>query len=129
MELIEVLHMIGQQGQQASQPTDLVIGTVSAVDPLEIQTDGQTAPLMAAVLILTAAVVEKKISILEHNHTIPTGGNTGDSLTDIACLENGTALPVEDGYIILNRALAVGDKVIMLKTQRGQRYIILSRVY
>ena len=36
---------------------------------------------------------------------------------------------MEDGYIILNRALAVGDEVILLRVQNGQKFIVLSRVF
>ena len=36
---------------------------------------------------------------------------------------------MKDGYIILNRALEVGDKVLMLRVMRGQQFIILSRVF
>ena len=36
MELKDVLQQMMQQSQAAMQPTDLCIGTVDAVDPLEI---------------------------------------------------------------------------------------------
>ena len=45
------------------------------------------------------------------------------------CIENGQPLPVEDGYIILNRALAAGDKVLLLRVETGARYIVLSRMF
>ena len=32
-------------------------------------------------------------------------------------------------YIILNPALKVGDKVLLLRVQSGQKFIVLSRVY
>lgn len=88
------------------------------------------------------------INTLSHDHTT-SGSNTGDGLTgsyqteealsqdaftsdqqleNIVCYENGTALPVQNGYIILNRALATGDKVLLLRVQSGQKFIILSRV-
>ena len=55
---------------------------------------------------------------------------TSDSrLGEIAALENGKALPVEDGYILLNRGLAVGDKVLMLQVMGGQKFIVLSRLF
>lgn len=131
MNLAETIYLMNQRSQKASQLTDLKIGTVTAVDPLEVTINTAMAPLKAGVLILTAAVVEKKIPILEHNHTNPEGGNTGDALlqSQIVCQENGQPLPVENGYIILNRALEVGDKVILLRVQNGQRFIILSRVF
>ena len=48
---------------------------------------------------------------------------------NIICYEDGKPLPVKDGYIILNRALETGDKVLMLRVMRGQQFIILSRVF
>lgn len=54
--------------------------------------------------------------------------DSDNRLTSIVCYENGVALPVLNGFIILNRALAVGDKVLLLRVQSGQKFIILSRV-
>ncbi len=171
MELLDALQMVAQKGMKAAQLCDLVIGTVVADSPLEITIDGMMAPLKAPILYLTESVVEKKIPILEHSHTLGNLGhshsvsglshihdynsesgtgqtesalggsfgtstalndgsaNTGSALDNIICYEHGKALPVENGYIILNRALAVGDKVLMLRVQNGQKFVILSRVF
>lgn len=166
MELKDVLYQMMSESQRASQPADLRIGTVTAVNPLEVTINTSMAPLRAGILLLTAAVVEKKIPILTHSHhtsnlshSHSTGGlghthtisnsQTSENLTgsykssteltdsyesdvqlsNIACYENQTQLPVENGYIILNRALEVGDKVLLLRVQSGQKFIILSRVF
>ncbi len=167
MELRDVLLQMMQENQQAGQPTDLRVGTVTRTDPLEITINTAMAPLRRGVLYLTEAVVEKKIPVLAHSHTTsglahahsvsglghthPTGGSdTGEGLSgsyttggalsqdrfessvaldDVTCIEDGRPLPVEDGYIILNRALAYGDKVLLLRVQNGQRFIVLSRVF
>ena len=155
MNLASVLHQMMQDSMSAAQLTDLKVGTVAAVDPLEITINAAMAPLQAGVLYLTAAVVERKIPILTHFHEIPAGTlshnhsgevgqdlssvyQTGSSLVsqgasgtqeeNIVCYENGQPLPVEDGYIILNRGLQVGDKVLLLRVQQGQRFVVLSRV-
>lgn len=147
MELIDVLHQISQQSQDAAQPTELKIGTVVSVSPLEISINTNMAPLQANVLYLTSAVVERKIPVLSHSHntsglshthTVSGAGSTGQSLqgsypsdtqlTSVACIENGQTLPVENGYIILNRALVVGDTVLLLRVLHGQKFIVLSRV-
>lgn len=127
MNLASVLHQMMQDSMSAAQLTDLKVGTVAAVDPLEITINAAMAPLQAGVLYLTAAVVEKKIPVLSHTHTY-TDGTTGEALTSVVCLEGGQPLPVEDGYIILNRGLQVGDKVLLLRVQQGQRFVVLSRV-
>lgn len=139
MELLDVLQQISQANNRAMQPTDLVVGTVTKVKPLEITTDNQAAPLRAAVLYLTAAVVEKKVTTFAHSHntthnhvvtdaTIQPAGQCSTELTGITCYENGQALP-NDGFITLNRGLEVGDKVLMLRVQHGQKYVVLSRVF
>lgn len=155
MTLLDMLVQISDQSQSANQPTDLEFGTVTAVGPLEITRDSQQAPLKESVLVLTESVIEKKIPILSHKHYTSTlthshGGQVQPDLTgsyisetslvsagynsalqseDIICYENGEPLPVEDGYIILNKKLEVGDRVVLMKVQKGQRFIVLSRVF
>lgn len=137
MELKDILQQMMQESMKTAQLTDLRVGTVTAVDPLEVTISAAMAPLRAGVLYLTSAVVEKKIPIVEHKHIISvqdtyTGGGSAEcstELSDIVCTEYGTQLPVENGYIILNRALEVGDKVLLLQVQNGQKFIILSRVF
>ena len=152
MDLIEVLQQINQSSMDAYGLSDLTIGTVTKAEPLEVTLRESMAPLPQEVFHLTAAVIEKKIPVLAHAHT--TSGlrhshsvsttdddyETSDGLTldaytsdqqlqEIVCYEDGKPLPVEDGYIILNRGLAVGDKVLLLRCMRGQQFIILSRIF
>lgn len=203
MNLAETVYLMVQKSMKAAQLTDLEIGTVTSVGPLEITNDPSMPPLQASILLLTAAVIEKKIPILTHSHdveglnhshsvtglshlhntngmghthtldglghthtltegstgsaldgsyttgdalpgsypsdkqltgTYPTTGALGDvestsALGGVACIENGVTLPVENGYIILNRGLAVGDKVLLLRVQNGQKFIVLSRIF
>ena len=35
----------------------------------------------------------------------------------------------KDGYIIFNNALQVGDKVLLMRVQGGQKFVILSRTF
>lgn len=136
-----------QKNSDAMQPTDLSIGTVTSASPLEITISTAMPPLPASVLYLTSAVVEKKMPMLEHTHktgglqhehTIPSGSTgpalsgefeSSKELTSVAVMENGKPLPVKGGYIILNRGLETGDKVLLLRVQKGQKFIVLSRVF
>lgn len=169
MNLAEQLYRMMQANQQAMQPTDLAIGTVTAADPLSISINAAMEPLRREVLYLTAAVVEKKIPVLRHGHTISGLGHShtvtglshthayedgakatgsaldgeyttssglgggsfpaSEALADIVVLEDGEPLPVEGGDIIFNRALAEGDKVLLLRVQHGQKFIVLSRIF
>lgn len=159
MSLVAAIKYVSRQDQQAGQPTDYVRGTVTSEDPLKITIDDTMQELERQSLILTEPVVEKKIPILDHNHWIDTlshthtcpTGVTSAALTgryrtepyslvsenfdsteqaqNIICYEHGEPLPIEDGYIILNRKLENGDKVLMLSVSSGQLFIVLSREF
>lgn len=186
MDLVDVLHQISEDAMRSYGLADLAVGTVISEKPLEVKVREDMAALPEETLWLTAAVIEKKIPVLEHTH-ITAGfrhghalpdlshdhalsglshrhsgeeGETGaalegsyqtetslsesfqtetslnqdafesdERLTDIRCFEDGKPLPVKDGYIILNRGLEKGDKVLMLRVRRGQQSIILSRIF
>lgn len=147
MELLDILQMINQQGIAASAPADLEVGTVTRVSPLEITVNTSMAPLRAPVLYLTAGVVERKLTSLAHKHAVgglghtheAEGAATGEGLNgtydtnteleQAVCLEQGVPLPAGGGYITLNRGLAVGDRVLLLRVMHGQKHIVLSRIY
>lgn len=147
MQLLDVIQMIGQSGLEASAPAELLLGTVTSTAPLEIAVDGSMAPLRGQVLYLTAAVVEKKIPLLAHGHVVgglehahansagtttkalEGGYGTSEALAGICCLENGAPLPVRGNYILLNRGLEEGDRVLLLRVRHGQRFVVLSRIF
>lgn len=64
---------------------------------------------------------------LNHKHTNET------TVLDAVCTEHGEELPKDadnDRIIVtINRSLAKGDKVVMLRVSGGQRFIVLSRVF
>ena len=70
MNLTETLYLMVQKSMKAAQLTDLRVGTVTAVGPLEITTDPAMPPIKAGVLYLTEAVIEKKIPVLSHAHDV-----------------------------------------------------------
>lgn len=98
-ELIGVLQQIMQDNQDAMKPTDLAFGTVATIAPLSILVDGTSQPKPEAGLILTESVTAKTASVQ--------GGG--------------------GGTVEISRGLAVGDKVVLLRVQKGQQYIVLSR--
>lgn len=145
MELIDSLMQVTEKVIKSKGMTDLVIGTVTKTNPLEVTLVSTMLPLPSAVLELTESVVEKKITVPDHRHdvlhshtiadTYTGGGTCGTSnvcsteLNNVYCYENGAQLPRENGFIIINKALAINDKVLMLRVLNGQKFIILSRVF
>lgn len=147
MTLAEQLYLMMQKNREALQPTDVAVGTVTGVDSLEITINTAMAPLRREVLYLTESVVEKKIPVLAHTHsttglehTHKVGSSTTDSalkvtyqstesLGNLAVLENGAPLPIQNDYIILNKGLEINDKVLLLRVESGQKYVVLSRIF
>jgi len=96
--LLGVMQEIMQENQKAMKPTEVAFGTVATVSPLSILVDGTSQPKSEAGLILTEAVIPKTVQVQ--------GGG---------------------GMVVVNKGLAVGDKVVMLRVSRGNRYIVLSK--
>lgn len=99
-DLLGVLQQIMQENQQAMKPTELAFGTVVSVGPLSILVDNTAEPKPEAGLILTDSVVAR-----------------------LAKVQGGSG-----GTVVINPGLAAGDRVVMIRVQRGQRYIVLSKV-
>lgn len=99
-ELIGVIQQIVQNVIQAMNLTDKATGTVLSIDPLSVQVDMNMPPLPDAAILLTDAVKER-----------------------VAPVQGG-----EGGTVMVSEDLKPGDKVLMLRVQRGQQYIILSRI-
>ena len=99
-DLLGVLQQIMQENQQAMKPTELAFGTVVSVGPLSILVDNTAEPNPETGLILTDSVVARSAKVQ---------GGSG-------------------GTVVINPGLSAGDRVVMLRVQRGQRYIVLSKV-
>lgn len=99
-DLLGVLQQIMQENQQAMKPTELAFGTVVSVGPLSILVDNTAEPKPETGLILTDSVVARSAKVQ---------GGSG-------------------GTVVINPGLSAGDRVVMLRVQRGQRYIVLSKV-
>lgn len=113
MELIDAIQSIVGNYNKNSGLTDLAIGTVTKTSPLEITLTATMLPIPKENLYLTEPVVEKKLE------------NAGA----IQCYEHGVVLPSSGGTVVLNPALKNGDKVLLLRVQSGQAFVVLSRVF
>jgi len=89
---------------EASNLTDLAIGTVVSATPLRVKIEGNNLEIEAKNLILTTNVADEKVDC----YTV--------------CPEHGK----EYGFIM--NALATGDKLVLIKTSKGQRYIVIGKV-
>lgn len=175
--LLNTIQQIAVQAVQANNPISFLYGTVKKVNPLAIEVGDNGLVIPEKALILCEPVIEKKLTIKKHNHTIgsalvghthpipslqvtgavPIGtapvtagpGSTSastdlnakttvdDTVLDAYCQEfkmddehKLPAVPDDDKIVVtINKALEVGEKVVMLKVCSGQEFIVLSRMY
>ena len=99
-ELMGVLQQIAQNTMKAMKPTEKATGTVISAAPLSVQSDITMQPIPASALVLTDSVIER---------TVPVVGGAG-------------------GTVKVQEGLKAGDKVLMLRVQHGNQYIILSKI-
>lgn len=99
-ELLGVIQQIVQEGVKGLKLADMATGIVLTAEPLTIQTDVSAAPIPAAALVKTSAILEKTVSVQ---------GGSG-------------------GTVTVNEGVKAGDKVLLLRVSGGQRYIVLSKL-
>lgn len=116
--------------------TDVFFGTVTQVSPLVIQTD-QKHILQEQYLILSNLVKDHDVDITvsmqtvedaymnpSHTHT----GNLGNP-TDTGTLDTTHKHDIKGRKkITFHYGLKLNEKVILLRLQGGQRYLVLDRV-
>jgi len=106
----------------AGKPFAFTLGKVTSISPLKVQVD-QKLELTAAQLILTNAVRDYTVRMTVDHETEETSGGSGDS----AFSSHKHAYKGTKAYRV-HLALKVGEQVIMLRTDGGQKFIILDRV-
>lgn len=117
---------------EASKPVNVFFGNVVSTNPLKINVE-QKMTLKAPQLILTRNVTTHTIQMIvdhwtedetEHTHNIHdtyTGGGTSDPTTHKHAYKGQKTFTVHN-------ELVVGDKVILIREQGGQRFIVIDRL-
>lgn len=122
----EIAKLIGCSALDAvdrTQPMSFVFGTVTSTNPLKIATD-QKMTLTDEFLILTNAVRDHSVDISvswttgepEKGNTDPTGEHTHNHKIQ------------GRKKITIHNSLTLGEKVLLLRAQGGQDYIVIDRV-
>ncbi|MDF2934969.1 MAG: hypothetical protein K0Q90_342 [Paenibacillaceae bacterium] len=93
-------------GMEAGKPAAVMFGEVVSGNPLQVNVD-QRFTLDADFLILPESLARLELD-LSHTH-----GSSGAALTD---------------PVVIRPGLQAGDKVILLRVQGGQQFLILDKV-
>lgn len=111
---------------EASKPTALVFGKVTSSSPLKINIE-QKMTLSSAQLVLTRNVTDFKTAI--------SGGNI-QNFFYVGTYPDITTQSVSPSHVhamgtvqvTVHNALKVGDEVVLMRMQGGQKYLVLDRV-
>ena len=122
-DLMQLIKQAAQEANEAGKPVKIAYGEVTAINPLQIMVE-QKLPLSADYLVLTEAVKdhEHEITVIDWQTENASGGS-GDAAYA------AHAHPITGRKkIILHNALRVGEHVLLLAMQGGQKYIVVDRI-
>lgn len=126
VELMKTIKRAALDAVKASKPVEVCFGKVTSASPLKILVE-QKLPLGEGQLILTRNVTNFKTYI--------TGGNIKNYYYTGSDTDGGTAPAVPSHVhaigkvqITVHNGLVVGDEVILIRQQGGQKYIVVDRI-
>jgi len=108
--MLNAIRQAALTAMEATGPVAVMFGTVTRADPLEVNVD-QRFTLDADFLIVPESLTRLEID-MRHVHIAP-GGTTDDALTE---------------PVVIRPGLQAGDRVVLLRVQGGQKYLILDKV-
>lgn len=109
--MLNIIKQAALDAVKAGSPTAIQFGTVLSISPLEISVD-QRLTLTEAFLIVPESMTRFEVD-LKHVHTVPSLTTTNESLTD---------------KIVIRKGLESGDKVLLLRVQGGQQFVVMDKV-
>lgn len=111
--IIEIIKKAAIEAVEASKPCSLLYGTVTSICPLKINIE-QRLTLEKEHLMLTVNVRDYDVGI------------TVDDATELASSHKHDIKGKKQ--ITIHNGLKVGEVVVLLRIQGGQKYIVLDRV-
>ena len=120
-QLVKAVKQAAVEAVQASGPMSVCFGTVTSASPLKIQVD-QKKTLTGAQLMLTNSVRDFTVEMTVDHRTENTSGGSGDA----SFASHNHAYKGRKSYRV-HLALKAGEKVILLRCDGGQKFLVLDR--
>lgn len=128
---VELVKQAAIEAVATSMPSGIFFGTVLSVNPLEIDLE-QKMKLKEKALVLTTLVQDFEVDMTvdhrtephTHTHTISDTFTGGGSASN----ETHSHDYVGRKTFVVHLGLKPGEKVILLREQGGQKFIVLDRV-
>lgn len=124
-ELVDTLKRAAVEAVEAGKPVNVYFGEVVSASPLKINVE-QKMILGEKQLILSRNVTDFKTKITAGN--IKNYYYTGDVNSGTAPVSPLHVHAVGTIEITVHNGLAVGDGVILIRQQEGQRFIVVDRI-
>ena len=124
-ELVDTLKRAAVEAVKAGKPVNVYFGEVVSASPLKINVE-QKMILGEKQLILSRNVTDFKTKITAGN--IKNYYYTGDVNSGTAPVSPSHVHAVGTIEITVHNGLAVGDGVILIRQQEGQRFIVVDRI-
>lgn len=139
-ELLEIIKLAAVSAVQSEKPLQLCFGTVTSTTPLKITID-QKLTLSEFQLILTKAVTTHQVDIEVSHYTVNDAFMNGkhthgifDTCTGGGSCDTGNLDTThKHAYkgrkkITIYNGLLTGERVLLLRVQGGQKFVVLDRV-
>ena len=138
-ELVALLKKAALDAVEASKPVNVYFGEVLSASPLKINVE-QKMILGEKQLILSRNVTDfttmvtvdwlTESSLSTHTHTVQGSDGNGDSIDLTTGAKNLAHTHKITGKkkIIVHNGLVVGDEVILIRQQEGQKFIVWDRI-
>lgn len=124
-ELVDTLKRAAVEAVEAGKPVNVYFGEVVSASPLKINVE-QKMILGEKQLILSRNVTDFKTKITAGN--IKNYYYTGDVNSGTAPVSPLHVHAVGTIEITVHNGLAVGDGVILIRQQEGQKFIVVDRI-
>lgn len=138
-ELVALLKKAALDAVEASKPVNVYFGEVLSASPLKINVE-QKMILGEKQLILSRNVTDfttmvtvdwlTESSLSTHTHTVQGSDGNGDSINLTTGAKNLAHTHEITGKkkITVHNGLVVGDEVILIRQQEGQKFIVWDRI-
>lgn len=124
-EFVKAIKKAAIEAMQASKPVNVYFGTVTNSSPLEIYVE-QKMTLSEAQLILTRNVTDFTADITAGN--IKNVYYTGDVGSGTIPVSPDHVHAVGNLKIKVHNALVVGDEVVLIRQEGGQKFVVIDRL-
>ena len=121
-EFMKTVKRAALDAVKASKPAEICFGKVTSASPLKILVE-QKLPLGKGQLILTRNVTDFTTEVTVDWTTEDKGGGSG-----YASYETHKHPIKGRKKITVHNGLVVGDEVVLIRQQGGQKYIVVDRI-